>query len=30
MEFLTNGYEKNPTEILKSAMFAERIIVKWF
>ena len=23
MEFLTNGYEKNPTEILKSAMFSE-------
>ena len=23
MEFLTNGYEKNPSEILKSAMFAE-------
>lgn len=24
MEFLTNGYEKNPSEILKSAMFSER------
>ncbi|MBT4738429.1 MAG: GTP cyclohydrolase I FolE [Flavobacteriales bacterium] len=23
MEFLTNGYDKNPSEILKSAMFAE-------
>ena len=23
MEFLTNGYDKNPAEILKSAMFAE-------
>lgn len=23
MEFLTNGYKKNPSEILKSAMFAE-------
>lgn len=23
MEFLTNGYEKNPSEILKSAMFSE-------
>ena len=23
MEFLTNGYEKNPAEILKSAMFSE-------
>ena len=23
MEFLTNGYKQNPTEILKSAMFAE-------
>ncbi|MBC8266317.1 MAG: GTP cyclohydrolase I FolE [Flavobacteriales bacterium] len=23
MEFLTNGYDKNPDEILKSAMFAE-------
>ena len=23
MEFLTNGYEKDPAEILKSAMFAE-------
>jgi GTP cyclohydrolase I len=23
MKFLTNGYEKNPTEILKSAMFSE-------
>jgi len=23
MEFLTNGYEKNPAEILKSAMFTE-------
>ena len=23
MEFLTSGYEKNPTEILKSAMFSE-------
>ena len=23
MEFLTNGYDKNPSEILKSAMFSE-------
>ena len=23
MDFLTNGYQKNPTEILKSAMFAQ-------
>ena len=23
LDFLTNGYEKNPTEILRSAMFAE-------